>query len=122
MKTLIIHCGAHKTATSSLQLLFRQQSDWLLDRGIRYIQPEILNELRVPQHLRGETETVKNGQASGALENLMLTAAGFTMIDSSRNFPNNDYTIDRRLREILWKKRRPEWLAASANLVAQKPG
>ena len=54
-KKLIVHCGAHKTATSSLQYFFSKNSTWLLERGIKYLEPKLLNEKGIPQFLRGET-------------------------------------------------------------------
>lgn len=44
MAKLIIHCGAHKTATTSLQRLLGRSHGVLKDAGVNYIRPETFNK------------------------------------------------------------------------------
>ncbi|MFL2935447.1 MAG: hypothetical protein ACJZ7Z_01850 [Myxococcota bacterium] len=76
-KKLIIHCGAHKTATSSLQYFFSTNDNWLLEEGVRYLEPASLNESRIPQLLRGELEA--------SPENIVSSAEKFSSLTDETN-------------------------------------
>ena len=58
---LVIHCGAHKTGTSSIQSLLFDNRDVLLTRGTLYIRPEIINRSGLVQFLHGVSGTAATG-------------------------------------------------------------
>ncbi|MGI9289366.1 MAG: hypothetical protein ACR2P1_28615 [Pseudomonadales bacterium] len=55
---LVIHCGAHKTGTSSIQSLLFEQRHELLKQGVLYISETQLNRSGILQYLHRSSATI----------------------------------------------------------------
>lgn len=60
---LVIHCGAHKTATSSIQSLLLEQREELLKHGVLYIPEARLNSSGIIEYLHRRTTSASTRSA-----------------------------------------------------------